>query len=74
MKKLFISGFAAITLAVMLPVTALAAPSVHASHVAYCATTCGGACVAQCAQAGARGVSVCAQASGPCAGAVCMMP
>jgi hypothetical protein len=73
MKKLLVSCLGAVLLVLLVPSVAFAAPNARAAHVAQCATTCGGACVAQCAQAGVQGVSVCAQAGAPCAGTVCTM-
>jgi len=44
----------------------MAAPDENASHVAACAVTMGGQHVAECAQTMDKGVSECAQMSGPC--------
>lgn len=66
MKKLLVAVAFAGLLTLALPSAVSAAPNANASHVAQCATEMGGQHVAQCAQAMDRGVSECAQMSGPC--------
>ncbi len=64
-KVLGITLFATIaTLLTAAP--AAAAPAPRASHVAQCAVEHGGQHVAECAQTMERGISECAQMTGPC--------
>jgi hypothetical protein len=66
MKKLFAAVVLVGMFIIAVPVVASAAPNANASHVANCATQMGGQHVAACAKAMDRGVSECAQMSGPC--------
>jgi hypothetical protein len=67
LKRIIVIALLVITLMLTLvtPVAA-AGPNENASHVAQCAITMGGQHVAECARTMDRGVSQCAQMSGPC--------
>jgi hypothetical protein len=66
MKRILAVALSVIVLFIALAVPVAAAPNENASHIASCAVTMGGQHVAHCAQRMDRGVSTCAQMSGPC--------
>ena len=66
MKKTFLLSFIVPALALARGTPVSAAPNEEVSHVAACAVEMGGQHVAECAGKMGKGVSECAQMSGPC--------
>jgi len=66
LKRIIVIALLVITLMLTLVTPVAAGPNENASHVAQCAVTMGGQHVAECARTMDRGVSQCAQMSGPC--------